>query len=175
MEQIKPHLNQDSKDDEEPDAAFDLGDFFPYLVRIFYRSVNEVVSSVYTQSYGLTVSQWRTMAVLGPYNAMSASQIVSLSSMDKVNVSRAIKGLQTRGLLKRDIDGDDRRRAVLRLTEKGRHIFHALVPLVKQAEEKCLQDLSAQERSMLISLMERVRIATQSFSPDTNVAGHRDD
>jgi len=149
---------------EKPDE-FDLRSFFPYLVRIYYRAVSEAVSSVYTKSYGLSVSEWRTMAVLGPHNSLSASEIVAQSSMDKVVVSRAIKGLQAQGFLKRDIDGDDRRRAVLRLTEQGRELFAKLVPMVKKAEENCLQHLSPQERTTLITLMQRVRFSAEGRHP----------
>ena len=140
-----------------PDDEFVLARFFPYLVRVFYRSVSEVVSTSYEEEYGLSVSEWRTMAVLGPYGAMSASEIVALSSMDKVTVSRAIKGLQMHGYLKRDIDGDDKRRVVLHLTKTGREAFIAIVPKVKEASDRCLTGLSQSEITVLVSLMERVR------------------
>lgn len=101
------------------------------------------------------------MVVLGPTGVMSASEIVERSSMDKVNVSRAIKGLQKQKFLKRDIDGDDKRRVVLRLTSSGCEMFKTLIPLVRQAEEKCLNGLSRQEQETLLSLMERVRSNVQ--------------
>ncbi len=138
-------------------AEFDLKSFFPYLVRIYYRAVSASVTDIYASLFGLTVSEWRTMAVLGPHRALSAGEIVEHSSMDKVNVSRAIGRLRKRGLLKRDIDGEDRRRAVLRLTEQGREMFNALVPKVTQLEEKILEDLTPDERRMLIELMDKIR------------------
>ncbi len=141
----------------DTDAEFDLPRFFPYLVRVYYRAVSESVSAVYASLYNLTVSEWRTMAVLGPYCALSASEIVERSSMDKVNVSRAIKGLRNAGFLKRDIDGDDRRRAVLRLTESGIDVFHSLTPKVSEVEQQLLEGLSEKERQTLIYLMEKVQ------------------
>ena len=137
--------------------AFDLETFFPYLVRVFYRAVSGAVSDVYTVRHGLSVSQWRTMAVLGPHRALSAGEIVAQSSMDKVNVSRAISSLREAGLLKRDIDGDDRRRAVLRLTDAGLAVYADLVPRMYEVEAAVLEDLSADERATLIALMEKVR------------------
>ncbi|MDJ0947964.1 MAG: MarR family winged helix-turn-helix transcriptional regulator [Alphaproteobacteria bacterium] len=136
---------------------FDLESFFPYLVRVYYRSVSESVTSIYATLFGLSVSEWRAMAVLGTDQAMSASELVARSSMDKVNVSRAVQGLRKGGLLKRDIDGDDRRRSVLRLTEKGRETLRTLVPLVRKLEEELLEGLSSDERDTLIRLMEKVR------------------
>ncbi|MBC6405948.1 MAG: MarR family transcriptional regulator [Rhodospirillales bacterium] len=137
--------------------AFDLRSFFPYLVRTYYQAVSASVTQIYGPLHGLSVSEWRTMAVLGSHRVLSASEIVERSSMDRVAVSRAIKGLREAGLLKRDIDGDDQRRAVLRLTPKGSAVFHDLVPRVRALEEDLLAGLSAKERQTLLSLMARVR------------------
>jgi DNA-binding MarR family transcriptional regulator len=77
--------------------------------------------------------------------------------MNKVNVSRAVARLRKRGFLKQDIDGDDRRRSVLRLTEEGRKVFYDLIPRVKEVERQLLAGLSEEEIRTLISLMARVR------------------
>lgn len=138
-------------------ATFELDEFFPYQVRIFYRAVSDVVSQAYSGNFDLSVSQWRTMAVLGSNRSMSASEIVANSSMDKVTVSRAIKGLRIHGFLQRDVDGDDKRRAVLKLTPEGSLCFAKIVPRVEKLSEKCMHGLSVTEQKQLISLMERVR------------------
>jgi len=136
-------------------------------VRIYNRAVSSSVRQIYTSLFGLSVSHRRTMAELGPHGAMSATEIVERSSMDKVNVSRAIAGLREAGLLKRDIDGDDHRRSVLRLTDKGNDVFDALVPRVLALEEQLLHGLTLSERETLVQLMDKVRknaIAAQQES-----------
>ncbi len=138
-------------------TGFNLPSFFPYLVRVYYRSVSESVAQIYTTKFNLTVSEWRVLAVLGPNLVLSASEIVVRSSVTKVNVSRATKGLQKHGLLKRDINGDDKRRAALRLTDEGKKIHATLVPLVNALEEELLHGLSDQEIKTLLSLMQKVR------------------
>lgn len=148
-----------------PAVRFDLNAFFPYLVRTYYQAVSAAVARIYGPRYGLSVQEWRTMAVLGSHQALSAGEIVARSSMDKVAVSRAIKRLRQAGLLKRDIDGDDRRRAVLRLTDQGAEVFGHLVPLVLELEERLLQGLSAEERATLLTLMERVRENAAGLEP----------
>ncbi len=148
-----------------PAAAFDLASFFPYIVRVYYQAVSNSVANIYGPRFGLTVSEWRTMVVLGPQQALSAGEIVARSSMDKVAVSRAIKRLRDSGLLKRDIDGDDRRRAVLRLTDKGRAVFDSLVPLVLQLEADLLDGSSDDERETLLRLMDRVRRNAEALAP----------
>jgi len=148
---------------------FDLPSFFPYLVRVYYRSVSESVAQIYTSRFNLTVSEWRVIAVLGPDRILSASEIVVRSSVTKVNVSRATKGLQKRGLLKRDINGEDKRRAALRLTDEGKKIHATLVPLVTALEEELLLGLSDQEIKTLLSLMQKVRCNAERVMKSNNV------
>lgn len=145
--------------------SFNLRSYFPYLVRVFYRSVSEAVRDVYSSRYNLSVNEWRTMSVLGTHQALSASEIVEASSMDKVAVSRAIHSLRHSGMLKRDIDGDDRRRAVLRLTDKGSEAFNTLVPLILELETDLLRGLSNEEQLTLVRLMAKVRKNAEALPP----------
>jgi DNA-binding MarR family transcriptional regulator len=149
----------------KPDAApapqtrgdFTLATFFPYLVRMFYRDVSLSVREVYGPAYGLTAAEWRAMAVLNDFEPLSAKEIVARSSMDKVNVSRAVAGLQKARLLDRHVDPTDRRRVLLRLTPQGRKVLRDLVPSVLEVERRLLEGLDESERATLITLMARVR------------------
>ena len=146
----------------EEQTGFDLRSFFPFLVRIYYRAVSSSVAQIYGPLFGLSASEWRTIVVLGPHQALSSSGIVERSSMDKVNVSRAIAKLRKEGLLKQGIDEKDRRRSVLRLTDKGREAYATLVPLVLEQEQKLLEGLTSDERDQLVRLMERVRMNAEA-------------
>ncbi len=145
--------------------GFEISSFFPYLVRIYYRAVSQSVSNIYSTQFDLSVSEWRTMAVLGPHQPLSASEIVKHSSMDKVNVSRAIAGLRKKGFLGRGVNTDDRRRVVLWLTEKGNEVFQTLVPQVLELEARLLDGLSEDEQATLIRLMEKVRNNATAAAP----------
>ncbi|GHB42755.1 MarR family transcriptional regulator [Pseudovibrio japonicus] len=151
-----------AKDQEE----FQLGSFFPYKVRVFGTAVSTAVSSVYRERYGLSVSEWRTMSILGHTQALSASEIVERSSMDKVNVSRAVQSLRKKELLRRDIDGEDRRKSVLRLTEKGLAVFNDVIPLVRNVEAALTENLTADEETVLLSLMEKVQKNAEALIGD---------
>ncbi len=151
-----------AKDQEE----FQLGSFFPYKVRVFGTAVSTAVSSVYRERYGLSVSEWRTMSILGHTQALSASEIVERSSMDKVNVSRAVQSLRKKELLRRDIDGEDRRKSVLRLTEKGLAVFNDVIPLVRNVEAALTENLTADEEAVLLSLMEKVQKNAEALIGD---------
>lgn len=141
----------------ESDLQFDLNKFFPYLVRIFYRSVSDSVLGIYSSKFDLTVSEWRVMVVIKPNRVLSAGEIVEQSSMTNVDVSRAVARLQKSGLLKRDINGEDKRRAALRLSDRGVEVFKALIPMVTQLESDLLQGLSDDEIQAFLSTMIKIR------------------
>lgn len=145
---------------------FQLESFFPYLVRIYYRAVSRAVTSIYERDYGLTVSEWRAMAVLGNDQPLSAGEIVTRSSIDKVRVSRAIAGLTKAGYLERRVDEDDRRKVALQLTRSGQAVFEELVGKVLLLEDQMLAGLSNDEKEQLINLMARVRANAQALEPD---------
>ena len=58
--------------------------------------------------------------------------------MDKVAVSRAVARLLERGLLQREIHGDDRRRSVLRSVGAGYRIYDEVAPLALAYERRLL-------------------------------------
>lgn len=142
---------------QDPNAAFELDQFFPYQVRVFYKAVSSKVSEVYKTAYGLSVQEWRIMAVLGPTNGLTATDIVVRSSMDKVTVSRAIARLKDRKFLSQKPDPKDGRRFVLKLSGKGRDVFEELVPQVLKVEQDLLQGLTETEKETLAALMLRVQ------------------
>ncbi len=147
------------------ESSLKLSTFFPYLVRLFYRDVSQSITDVYATAYDLAVTEWRTMVVLNDFQPLSAKDIVSRSSMDKVNVSRAVTSLQKKKLLERHIDPTDRRRSLLRLTKKGRLVFVKLVPHVRRVEEQLLNGLTPEERQILFNLMQRVRSNAATIPP----------
>lgn len=153
---------------------FRLATFFPYRVRTFYRDVSLSVQAVYAPAHGLTPAEWRTMAVLAEHEPMSATQIVARSSMDKVNVSRAVAGLEKAGLLARHVDPADRRRALLRLTPRGRAVLADLVPRVLAVERQLLDGLTDTECDTLVRLMQRVRDNAAALREDAAAAPDRE-
>lgn len=136
---------------------FELETFFPYLVRLFYRTVNAEIASVYKDDYGLSVQEWRIMAILGQTRKMTAKDIANHSSMDKVVVSRAIKRLEKKGLIAQQPHPADGRQSMLSLRDSGGSIFQELIPKLREKEEELLQPLSADERETLTALMARIR------------------
>ncbi len=102
---------------------FDLQDFLPYLLNQAAEATSRDFQSTYRARYGLTRTQWRVMANLGRFGAMTARDICRLSHVEKTKVSRAVAGLEAEGLLTRSTNPRDRRAENLSLTPQGRMVF----------------------------------------------------
>src|SRR5579859_6517140 len=118
-------LNPSSKFDLEatPEPSLELERFLPYRLSVLSNRISTAIARVYAKRFRLTIPEWRAMAVLGRFGAMSANAVCERTAMDKVRVSRAIARLTASGRVHRQVDAADRRRSVLALTEEGRLVY----------------------------------------------------
>jgi DNA-binding MarR family transcriptional regulator len=114
------------------------------------------VARFYGERFKLSAPEWRTMAVLGQQGAMSANAVIAQTTMDKVRVSRAVAKLLKAGLITREADPQDRRRAILNLTSAGLEIYRQIVPLVQEVEAEIIGELSGTERTVLDSALAKI-------------------
>ncbi len=105
---------------------FDLEEFLPYLLNQAAEATSRSFQAVYAEEYGLTRTQWRVLANLGRFGAMTAKDICTISHIEKTKVSRAIANLEERRLLKRLESVEDRRAEMLSLTARGKQTFNEL-------------------------------------------------
>lgn len=139
-----------------PDAALELDRFLPYRLSVLSNRVSSAISRVYSERFGLGVTEWRVMAVLGQFPELSAGEVAERTAMDKVAVSRALARLGERGLLRRGTDDDDRRRSVLALSAAGRDVHGRIVPLALAFERRLLEGMDAGEQGLLFRLLDRL-------------------
>lgn len=81
--------------------------------------VSRALARLYEHEYGLTVAEWRLIAILARFGPLSANGVCERTGMDKVRVSRAVARASARKLVSRDVDAEDRRRLVLALTPRA--------------------------------------------------------
>ena len=89
---------------------FELQNFLPYRLSLLTNTVSQGIAGSYRESFDISITEWRILAVLGRYPGLTASEVVNKTAMDKVAISRGVKSLMSRKLLKRRTDPNDRRR-----------------------------------------------------------------
>jgi DNA-binding MarR family transcriptional regulator len=134
----------------------DLDGFVPYRLSVLSNRVSSAIAHEYSERFGLSIPEWRIMAVLGQSGGLSSRAVAERTAMDKVQVSRAAANLVETGRVQKKVDADDGRIARLSLTPKGRAIYDEIVPLALHLEEVLLGALTAQERATFDKLMAKL-------------------
>lgn len=139
-----------------------LDRFVPYRLSVLSNIVSMSIAHAYEREFGLTIPEWRVIAILARYPGLSAIEVAERTAMDKVAVSRAVQSLIGSRRLVRTYDKGDRRRSMLRLSASGRAVYTRVAPLALGYERKLLNALSASDRRALNRLigrlMERARL-----------------
>lgn len=134
----------------------DLDRFVPYRLSVLTNRMSNAIARLYSERFGLSIPEWRTMAVLGQTPGLSAREVAERTAMDKVQVSRAVASLMRAKRVARAGDRKDGRVMRLSLTPKGEAIYEEIVPLALHLEAVFLATLSRSERQALTALMDKL-------------------
>jgi DNA-binding MarR family transcriptional regulator len=156
MKPIAPSAGSD------PDPL-DLETFLPYRLSVLSERISNAIARVYAKRFGLSIPEWRLIAVLGRFGPLSANGVAGRTYMDKVRVSRAVQRLLERGLIERAMDEEDRRRSILRLSPEGAAIRAEVAPLALDIESRLMAVLSVEDRGDLNRILKLLDASADTF------------
>ena len=143
-----------------------LAEFRPYRLSVTSNAVSQRIAQEYRNRWGLSVPEWRVMAVLGDSGPHTQRELTSMTIMDKVAVNRACKELEQRGLAHRQPNADDGRSHHLELTAEGKAVHGAIMPLALEMERRLFARFSDEEVEAFRSLLGRVRAEVNDLDAD---------
>jgi Transcriptional regulators len=147
--------------------------FLPYRLSVLTNVVSHTVAKLYEKRFGITIPEWRIIAVLGGGETLSAGEIAQRTAMDKVQVSRAISRMLDSALILRESGDTDRRKALLTLTPKALDIYTEIVPLALAYEAQFTSALTEEESAQLDRLMTKLQAQADQLAsaPEQKLAG----
>ena len=80
------------------------------------------------REHGLTEQQWRVIRALYEYGKIDASELARRSFLLAPSLTRILKFLEQKAIVRRSTDTNDQRRTVLALTRKGKRIYSEVGP-----------------------------------------------
>ena len=140
----------------------DLEHFLPYRLSLLSNQISQGIARTYSERFGLSVTEWRVIAILGRYPGISASEVGERSAMDKVAISRAVSRLIDQNRIERQASDVDRRTRHLFLTAQGKAVCDAIVPAALEYERRLLARLNDNERRQLDQLIDRLSEASRT-------------
>lgn len=142
-----------------------LQQFLPYRLAVLADAVSRSMAAVYRHRFELSRDEWRLLAVLGEHGPLQAAEAGQITTLEKMQLSRALRSLASRGLVARTTDARDRRHVMVALQPAGKALLRQVAPMVLAREAYLLEALDPEERAVLdlalAKLLDRARTLQQ--------------
>jgi DNA-binding MarR family transcriptional regulator len=106
---------------------------------------------------GLSLPEYRVLTLVCSQGEVSVSSVCALLTIDKAWVSRTLTKLMSKALVSVTNDLNDARRTVYSPTPAGLDKCQRLIALARQRQTELLEGFSANEKTQLASMIERMR------------------
>lgn len=129
-------------------------DRFREIIRVFDREI--FFQNNASCCNGISVAQCHTLLEIEKNNEISVSELAGNLSLDKSTVSRTVEGLVNISLVDRVTPKENRRLALLNLTENGKQVCSTINYTNDLYVKRVLKDFSNEEREEFLRLFEKV-------------------
>lgn len=154
-----PAMATSSKPDpptSAPQAVTDFDSSPSYLIAALANKITVIAARNLRTRLGLSLMEWRVLAVLAAEPAATPGRIVDFAGVNKSVVSRAVASLQKRGLVTRAASPDHGLRTHLFLTDAGHEAHGRGLGDRLEAEDRLLAGLAATDRDRLVALLKQL-------------------
>ncbi len=148
-------------------SRYDLDNAIGYAVGHAAARIKIALRRVFaTAGHDVTPDQWVVLCRLLENEGLTQAALGERTVKDKTTITRILDRLEARELLTRRRDPDDRRSQRLYLTDAGRTLALALVPIVQAFADAAYADLTENDKTVLRDLLRRIE-ARLDHLPET--------
>ena len=122
-----------------------LEDFLPYQLSVLSNKISHGIAKFYREQHGITIGEWRVLAILSDQNKQTAKELCERSQMDKVRVSRTVKQLENKNHISEKPCRKDARAKRYSLTSQGKKLIDEVKPKAIQFEKELINSFSNTE------------------------------
>jgi len=127
---------------------------FRQIIRIFDRELSFQNNA--SCCNGISVAQCHTLLEIEKNSEISVSELANNLSLDKSTVSRTVEGLVNISLVDRIIPKENRRMALINLTDNGKQVCSTINFSNDAYIKTVLKDFSGEEREEFLRLFEKL-------------------
>lgn len=147
-------------------ATLHIGHFLTFQIIRLATAAKSNVTRKYLADHGLSVPEWRLLAMSVRFEPVRFSELVANSSIDKGQASRTLQVLTERGLIMAQTLGGGVRRkrdsgapVIITVTRKGRRVYDTVLPVAQRNQARLLHLLTRDERRALYVILNKLYAA----------------
>ncbi|HVJ13718.1 MAG TPA: MarR family transcriptional regulator [Burkholderiales bacterium] len=126
----------------------EIRDLLSYRVHMVANLLSRGAELRYRREFGVSLWEWRTIALLGAAEPQSLGDLARAAGIDKSQMSRVVSGLANRKLVVRDANDADGRGVHLRLSKSGRKLYEGLIRAAAERDAALRECLSTSEKTV---------------------------
>jgi DNA-binding MarR family transcriptional regulator len=121
------------------------------------RRANQAWAAIWREhDLELTPPQYLLLCMLAEHGELDQSQLGARASIDRSTLTQLLVGLENLGLVNKVIDGDNRRRRLVSITNSGREALDAGHRSFLQIDQQLKGIMGAEDFSLLVDLLRRL-------------------
>lgn len=131
------------------------------------NALRRIVTLPYAQAHGLTVSEWRLLSLVAHAQSIPFGELVVQSTSDKALVSRTVRLLEERRLVRIEAEGPTpRKKLTIHITPEGDALHAQVIPIARQRQAEMIRVMTLEERRALFSGLQKLLDACLRIQPD---------
>ncbi len=140
-----------------------LRDMLTYRLSRLNAKMNAQDTRILKESSGLTQAHWRVLVMIDALGPVPPAQIVRTALMDKGQLSRTIKDMVARGLIRLKDSESDHRSHLLSITDRGRTLFERARPAMQARHLRLSEDLDSADRDAFHRVLDKLEKAIEEL------------
>lgn len=126
-----------------------LSEVLTYRIPMVDLLLSKSMSTICSDRAGLTLHQWKVLAAVAVFGPLPAVEIARRATVDKAAVSRSVRQLMEKKLIKRLLRDDNSPVLQVLLTPAGHTTFTGIVDDLQTLQARLLQGLDKANRASL--------------------------
>lgn len=151
-------------DPGEQGENLQIQDFPTFLIMRLANTAKSGLTRRYLDPFGISLPEWRLLALVARFSVLTFGEVTAGSSMDKGQVSRTLKAIHRKGLVKLSAfaaTGKGRAAAIsprieVTISPKGKALFQRILPIARAHQLKLINLLTQEERKVFHSVARRL-------------------
>lgn len=145
-------------DVDEAGTTLTVDAFITTMMSQVGNALRRTITLPYADQFGLSVSEWRVLALVAHAGTVAFSDLVVQSTSDKALVSRTLKLLESRALVQLSSEGNTPRKKVFcAITPEGKKLHAEAIPLARKRQAAALRVLAPPERDAMYRALIKLR------------------
>lgn len=103
--------------------------------------------------FGVKLTELRILIILGAFHSISVNEISRRTHIDKAWISRSLRGLLRRKLIKKTAHPADSRASSLSLTKKGEDLLRQIAPVAEEYQRQLLRGQRRSDVELVLDLL----------------------